>query len=133
MAQQTINLNKEVTVFLDEQNHPLRTEIEQLRICLLSTDNNLTENIKWNGPNYCFNKEDRITMKIQPTKNIHLIFHRGAKKQEQPKDRIIQTDSKLLQWKENDRAIVTFKNMTDIKEAKTDLTEIVNKWISATK
>ena len=60
------NHNTDVTSFLDEQNHPFRKEIEQLRNCILSTSNNLTENIKWNGPNYCFDNKDRITMRIQP-------------------------------------------------------------------
>jgi len=83
MAMQLININTEVTDFLNELNHPFRDEIEQLRICVLSADKNLTENIKWNGPNYCFDNEDRITMRIQPpTKQVQLIFHRGAKKQE---------------------------------------------------
>ena len=129
------NLNSEVTNFLDEQNHSLRMEIEQLRICILSADDNLTENIKWNGPNYCFDNEDRITMRIQPptTKQVQIIFHRGAKKQEQPKDKLIEGNFKLLIWKENDRAIATFKNMTDIENAKSDLTEIVKMWINTTK
>jgi len=134
MAKQTMkNLNREVTDFLDGQNHPLRKEIEQLRIYILSVDNNLMENIKWNAPNYCLDSEDRITMKIQPPKNIQLIFHRGAKKQTQTEDKLIEDNSKLLIWKENDRAIATFKNMTDINNAETDLVEIVNKWIKATK
>lgn len=125
------NKNDEVTDFLNTQNHPLRDEIELLRNYILSANNLLTENIKWNGPNYCFKKEDRITMKIQPPKNIQLIFHRGAKKQEQPKDKLIKEHSKLLTWKENDRAIATFKNMADIKNAQAELTVIVNMWIVA--
>lgn len=133
MAKQTTNLNSEVTDFLDEQNHPFRKEIEQLRNYILSANNDLTENIKWNGPNYCFKNDDRITMKIQPPKNIQLIFHRGAKKQKQPKDKLIEDNSKLLTWKENDRAIATFNNITDIEGAKKGLTEIVKKWINATK
>ena len=128
------NLNSEVTLFLDELNHSLRKEIEQLRICILSADDNLTENIKWNGPNYCFESEDRITVRIQPltTKQIQIIFHRGAKKQEQPKDKLIDIKSKLLLWKENDRAIVTFKSLRDIENGKAELTDIITKWISAT-
>ncbi len=122
-------LNKEVSEFLDGLNHPLRDEIENLRHIIINAINGLTENIKWNGPNYCYEDNDRITMKIQPPKQIQLIFHRGAKKQEQPKERIIQTDSNLLSWKENDRAIVTFKNMSEIKNGKADLTSIVNEWI----
>ena len=122
-------LNKEVSEFLDGLNHPLRDEIENLRHIIINAMNGLTENIKWNGPNYCYEDNDRITMKIQPPKQIQLIFHRGAKKQEQPKEKIIQSKSKLLLWKENDRAIVTFKNMSEIENGKTDLISIVNEWI----
>ncbi|OAQ43646.1 hypothetical protein A5893_16970 [Pedobacter psychrophilus] len=135
MANQTINLNSEVTDFLEELNHPLRKEIEFLRNVILSADNNLSENIKWNGPNYCFNKDDRITMRIQPTttKQIQLIFHRGAKKQEQPIDKMIANKSKMLVWKENDRAIASFKNRQDIENGKVALTEIIKQWIIVTK
>lgn len=133
MEKQTINLNNEVTAFLDEQNHPFRKEIEQLRNCILTANTDLTENIKWNAPNYCFNNQDRITMRIQPPKLVQLIFHRGAKKQEQPKNKLIDTKSKLLVWKENDRAIATFKNMQEIEDAQTDLAKIVIEWINATK
>ena len=129
------NINSEVTDFLNELNHPFRKEIELLRNVVLSADTNLTENIKWNGPNYCFDNEDRITMRIQPTtsKQIQLIFHRGAKKQEQPTDKMIASKSKMLVWKENDRAIASFKNRQDIDNAKAELTEIIKQWISATK
>ncbi|MEO6730453.1 MAG: DUF1801 domain-containing protein [Ferruginibacter sp.] len=98
MAHQPFNLNSEVTYFLDELNHPFRMEIEQLRNIVLLAEDSLTENIKWNGPNYCFENEDRITMRIQPTttKQIQLIFHRGAKKQEQPIDKMIVSKSKML-------------------------------------
>ncbi len=134
MAKQKTNLNSEVTDSLDKQKHPFRKEIEQLRNCILSANPDLTENIKWNGPNYCFANEDRITMRIQPLiKQVQLIFHRGAKKQAQPKDKLISNNSKMLLWKENDRAIATFKNMEDIESGKTELTKIINDWINATK
>ena len=127
-------LNSEVTTFMDELNHPLRIEIEQLRNCILNANENLTENIKWNGPNYCFDNEDRITMRVQPpTKQIQLIFHRGAKKQTQPEDKLISNKSKILIWKENDRALVTFKSLQDIESGKTELTSIINEWINAAK
>jgi len=119
-----------VTKLLDRQEHPLRKEIELLRQIVLESVNGLTENIKWNGPNYCFDNEDRVTMRIQPPKQIQLIFHRGAKKLAQPKGRLID-DSGLLVWKENDRAIAGFKSMADIVQAKRDLTDIVKKWVNA--
>ncbi len=125
-------LNPEVTKFLDQQNHPLRIEIEQLRIAILNAQNDLTENIKWNGPNYCFHDEDRITMRIQPPKQLQLIFHRGAKKQAQPDDKLITDQSGLLAWKENDRAVATFKNMAEIEKKKPDLDTVIKAWISVT-
>lgn len=127
------NLNTEVTEFLDGLNHPFRNEIERLRFLILDATDGLTENIKWNGPNYCHDENDRITMKIQPPKQIQLIFHRGAKKQEQPGERLIQTDAPFLSWKENDRAIATFKHMADIETGKTALKTIIKAWIAATK
>lgn len=125
-------LNDEVTKFLDVQNHPLRDEIEKLRSIILNATSGLTENIKWNGPNYCFKEMDRITMRIQPPKQIQLILHRGAKRMEQPKARIIGSDSKLLSWKENDRAVITFKDLTAIENAKVDLIAIISEWIEKT-
>lgn len=130
----SINLNHEVTVFLDALNHPFRVEIELLRSCILTAQQNLTENIKWNGPNYCFDQEDRITMRVQPLKKqAQLIFHKGAKKQEQPKERLISNKSRLLDWKENDRAVVTFKNKEEIENSLSNLTDIVKEWITAAK
>lgn len=134
MTKQTNNLNDEVTAFLNKLNHPFRNEIEHLRNYILSANAALTENIKWNGPNYCFDNADRITMRIQPpTKQVQLIFHRGASKQTLPKDKLISNKSKMLTWKENDRAIVTFKSLQDIENGKAELTSIVTEWILATK
>jgi len=126
------HLNHEVTAFLDALNHPMRAEIEELRHVILRTDSGIAENIKWNGPNYTYRNEDRITMKIQPPKQIQLIFHRGVKKLAQPDSRLIEDESKLLVWKENDRAIVTFKTLDEIRNAQTEIVRIVQKWIKAT-
>jgi len=130
MSKPRTHLNSEVTAFLDGQNHPLRKEIQVLRIIILSADNRLAENIKWNGPNYCLEQADRITMKIQPPKQVQLVFHRGAKVQEQPKDKLIKDSTGLLIWKENDRAVATFKSMADIENNKVSVAKIVKDWVA---
>lgn len=132
MSDKAIRLNEEVTKLLDDLNHPLKREIAQLRQNILSANKGLSENIKWNGPNYCYNGEDRITMRIQPPKQIQLIFHRGAKVLEQPKNRLVDDNSGLLTWRANDRAVAAFKNMEDITATKFSLTRIVNQWLDAT-
>jgi hypothetical protein len=123
-------LNEEVTKFLDSQNHPLRTEIEFLRNLILDSFADLAENIKWNVPNYNHNGDDRITMKIQPPKQIQLVFHRGAKVKEQRKTRLITNDTELLVWKANDRAIASFKILKDIEQNKNTLIKIIDEWIN---
>ncbi|MEZ5072105.1 MAG: DUF1801 domain-containing protein [Bacteroidales bacterium] len=128
-----MNPHDEVSVFLDGLQHPFRSEIDLMRTILLSANPSLKENIKWNGPNYQVAGEDRISMRIQPMrKQLQLIFHRGAKKQEQPKHKLISNPSTLLDWKENDRAIVTIKSRDDIEHAKDEIVRIVNEWIRAT-
>jgi hypothetical protein len=125
-------LNQEVTRFLDELNHPLRSEIEALRLIILEANAMLEENIKWNGPNYSVGAEDRITMRILPPKQIQLVFHRGAKVKEQPGERLVQDASGLLMWKGNDRAIASFKNMEAVEASRQALSVIVRDWLVAT-
>lgn len=132
MSYGNINLTEEVTALLDQVHHSSRAGIDRLRNIILSTDETLTENIKWNGRNYSVGGEDRITMKIQPpTRPVQLIFHRGAKKKEQPEQRLIAHKSNLLDWRENDRAIMTFRNLHEIEDSQAELLEIIIEWIAA--
>lgn len=124
-------LNPETSVFVTSLKHPLDFEIQELRKLILSCNKELTEITKWNAPSYQFNEIDCLTMKILPPKNIQLIFHRGAKKLEQPENHLIEDLSGLLTWKENDRAIATFKNYEEIEKSKGVLSELITDWISA--
>jgi hypothetical protein len=128
-----MKLNLEVSAFLDQTNHPFRLEIDHLRSIILAASPLLSENIKWNGPNYSVEDEDRITMRVHPPKQqVQLIFHRGAKKQVQPTERLITDPSGILKWKENDRAIATFQSLEAIEHAKKTLTTFIQSWIQAT-
>jgi hypothetical protein len=63
-----IKINKEVTDFISVLHHPMQEVIDALRPVVLGADERLTENIKWNGPNYHVAGDDRITMRImQPS------------------------------------------------------------------
>lgn len=124
-------MNKEVTAFLDELSHPLIDEINLLRRIILGTETELQENIKWNAPNYLHSSADRITMRIHPPKQIQLIFHRGAKVKQQPKKRLISDETGLLVWKENDRAVVSFKNEDELKKNKKNIEKWIQDWTQA--
>ncbi len=124
-------INIEVTSFLDSTKPPLRDEIDALRTIIMSTGLNLAESIKWNAPNYSINGNDRITLRIDSPKQIQIIFHRGAKVQTQPTERILSNKYSILLWKENDRAIASFKNLNEIQENSKMIKEIVINWIEA--
>ncbi|MGC3943349.1 MAG: DUF1801 domain-containing protein [Chryseolinea sp.] len=121
---------EDVSGFLDELNLPLRKVIDQLRRIIVSASE-LEENIKWNGPNYAHEGEDRITMRIHPATQVQLIFHRGAASQEQPTSHLIDDNSGMLTWKTNDRAVATFRSEMEVTKRKSALTRIVKEWIEA--
>ncbi|WP_234978377.1 DUF1801 domain-containing protein [Bacillus tuaregi] len=55
---------EQVTEFMDELQHPLKEEISMVRQIILSTDQKITEHIKWNAPSFCYDGEDRITLTL---------------------------------------------------------------------
>lgn len=124
--------NPEVTQFLDAQQHPLREAIESLRGIIIQAHEGLEEGIKWNGPNYSWQEKDRITMKIQPPKAVQLVFHRGAKVMAQPPEKLVHDESGLMDWKGNDRAVITFKDKDRVNQAREQITKIVQDWIRVT-
>ena len=66
-----------------------------------------------------------------PPKNIQLVFHRGAKVKEMPKDKLINDTFGLLKWAANDRAVATFNSMEEVENLKAQLIETINKWVKA--
>ena len=125
-------INEATTHHLDSLNLPLRKGIESLRYIILNTNENLEENIKWNAPNYHIKSADRITMKLHPPKQIQIIFHRGAKIQNQSDERLLANDFGLLDWKSNDRAVLTLKDANDLEMNTGKITSLIQSWLAAT-
>ena len=122
-------LSSEVDDFLVSINHPLRRSIDRLRKLISQSNAEISENIKWNGPNFMHKGSDRITMKSYPASLIQLIVHRGASVLEQPVKRLNSDPSNLLEWKANDRAVITFKKPKEIKKQTDAVLSIAKAWI----
>lgn len=125
-------INNEVSENMDRLDLLLRNEIQNLRYIILNANENLEENMKWNAPNYHIKDADRITMKLYPPNQIQIIFHRGAKTQAQPEEKLLANDFGLLDWKSNDRAVLTLKDINDIELNKGKITSLVQSWLAAT-
>lgn len=104
---------------MKQLQHPLMAEIEYVRELISSSFPQLIEHIKWNAPSFQLNGEDCLTFNFPPNqKTIRLVFHRGAKKKIQPKERLVTDSPEWLQWAANDRAVATFSSLKDIKAQK---------------
>jgi hypothetical protein len=123
--------NGEVDRFLAGLEHPLKAEIERVRAIILAADPEITERIKWNAPSFCYQGDDRVTMKLHPPASLQLIFHRGAKVKDSA-NFTFADDSGLLKWAAKDRGIVTLRDMAEVEANEAALTGLVNSWMHAT-
>ncbi len=122
-------MSTEIQQHLDLINHPLKNEIVALRAIICEHFPHLEEHIKWNALSYQINDDDFLTFNYSSAKEIRLIFHRGAKKKEQPTEKLITDTSTLLKWAANDRAIASFTSLEHIQNSKDNLIEIITKWL----
>lgn len=120
-----------VTRLVEDARHPLADAIARLRQLILDSDKRLIESVKWNGPNYSVEGQDRITLRLHPPRQIQMILHRGAKPLPSPPKPLVD-GGPLLSWKGNDRAIAAFKSLADVEVAAAAIGRVVPEWIDAT-
>jgi hypothetical protein len=125
--------HQKVVDFLNNLEHPLKKEIEEVRKIILSANEHITEHIKWNAPSFCFNNEDRVTFNLQGKGFFRLVFHCGAKVKDHAGNGSLFDDTTgLLDWVADDRAIVKLTDMSDVEDKKEKLAEVVARWIEVT-
>jgi hypothetical protein len=121
---------EQVAEFMNDLEHPLKEEIEEIRNIILSNDDKITEHIKWNAPSFCYEGEDRITFNLQGKGFIRIVFHCGAKvKDRNTNEPLIEDTSGILEWKAVDRALMKFTDKKDVKAKEEKLREIITKWL----
>lgn len=91
----------------------------------------LEEGIKWNAPSFKHGGDDRLTLNLSAKDKVRLILHCGAKAGPKRSSRLIDSDSDLLEWASNDRAIVTFTSEDEVSDAMRELTAIIKAWLAA--
>lgn len=124
---------QQVVEFLNNLEHPLKKEIEEVRKIILSTNESITEHLKWKAPSFCFDNEDRVTFNLQGKGFFRLVFHCGAKVKDQAGDGTLFEDTTgLLDWVTTDRAMIKITDMSDVESKKEKLAAVVAKWIEVT-
>src|SRR5688572_8045647 len=72
-----VNVNPEVTAFLDALDHPLKDAILGVRSTILEADDRMTETIKWKSPTFVY-KGNLASIDPKAKKHVTVLFHTGA-------------------------------------------------------
>ena len=118
-----------VDQFMKQLDHPAKVEIEAIRKLFLSVSPKVAEGIKWNAPSFR-TTEYFATTNLRSKKGIGVILHLGAKVRALPAGGVTITDPKgLLKWLGKDRAMIEFKDMSELKAASTALKAVLKQWL----
>jgi len=124
--------NVQVADYMDKLEHPLKREIEEIRVIVKGAEPSLTEHIKWNAPSFQYKQEDRMTFNLQGKGFVRLVFHCGAKSAKGRSLRAsVEDPAGLLEWAADDRAIVRLHDMEDVKAKAEPLAALVAMWLKA--
>lgn len=115
--------------FLASLDRKSKQEVLAIREIILAADSTIAEGIKWNVPSFR-TSEYFATMNLRVKTGIAVILHFGAKKREIPATGVAIADPEsLLVWLAKDRAMVTFRDLSDIAARRSAFTSLIREWI----
>ena len=120
----------DLDAYLIALDHPRKAEIEQLVVLALGAAPGITGQVKWNAPSFCLGGDDRVTLRLQPSPTLQIIFHRGARAKADPDFRFAD-ESGLLQMVAADRGVVKLGE-GDVAAHADALRQLIARWMEAT-
>ena len=119
----------DVTTFLERLDHPMKAAIVALRAVILGVDGRISEGIKWNAPSFA-TTEHFATFHLRGRTGVQVVMHLGAKARPDVRMREAVPDPHgLLEWKDANRAVVTFADADDVAARRAAFAAIVREWI----
>ncbi|WP_213814863.1 DUF1801 domain-containing protein [Glaciihabitans sp. dw_435] len=65
----------DVSGTLDELDHPLRADIDEVRALVMGINPDISEQWKWNAPTFSYGGDYLFTFHLRPTDYLHLVVH----------------------------------------------------------
>lgn len=110
--------------------HPRQSLIEALRGIILAADGRIQEGVKWNAPSF-YTTEHFATFHLRAHDKVQVILHLGAKPRPNATMRASLGESSMpLEWRGSDRAIVTFRDMGEVRRYTPAFTRVIRRWIA---
>ena len=119
----------DVEALLRDLKHPLKKEIQAVRLIMLAASPAVSEAVKWNAPSFRTEKEFFATMNLRAKDEVQVIFHLGAKARADQKALKIADPKGLMKWLGKDRALVSLGAGADIPANRRAREAIVRAWI----
>lgn len=111
--------NPRVDAFLLKKKHPRNDQIQLVRDIILSVDERIQEDIKWQSPIFMY-KGNMASLPMNAKKMVSVVFHKGA---------LIEDTSGLLQGDGTESRVAQFVDVEDIQGKKDALQKLVKEWI----
>ena len=123
----TADTSAAVDDFMVRLAHPHKDAIQALRRIVLGIDSSIQEGVKWNAPIFRTH-EYFATTHLRAKNGIGLVLHLGAKARG---DQAIQIDDadRLLAWLADDRAMLSFGGVEDLRAKAGALRDLVRQWL----
>lgn len=125
--------SSEVDTFIAESIHALKDCLQPLREIIHSANAEITEQIKWKCPSFCFEGDDRITYNLSKKDQLLIIFHTGASGKGKTPDKLKFKSYTILEWLASDRACIKINKPEDLKNDTNQIIELVSLWLQETK
>jgi hypothetical protein len=118
-----------VAAYLRALKHPLKLEIEAVRLIILGVSPGIGEGVKWNAPSFRTEKDWFATIHVKAKDSVQLILFVGVKKRPDFEPFTLADPKGLMKWLAEDRALVTLGAGRDIADNRKALEAIVRAWI----
>lgn len=119
-----------VEAFISGLAHPMTREILLIRKSILGAAAGISEAIKWNAPSFA-TAEHFATFHLRAKDVVQVVLHLGAKPRAGVKLRASIADpNSLLEWRGDDRAIVTFRGTGDVEAKREAFVKIIRQWMT---
>ena len=125
--------NPAVDAFMAELEHPLKVEIEAVRVLVLGLEAGVTEGIKWKAPSFrtpAPTGDDFATLHLRTRDSVQVILHLGAKVRPDRKEIALDDPRGLLKTLAWDRRLASL-GAGEVFEANRDaFAIIVRQWMA---
>ena len=132
MAKSKFSDSEQVTELIGKLEKPVAEAVELIRQIFLSTDKEISEQIKWNSPSFYYNGEMKPFDPKEYKRDIAVAnLHRGRLMLVFPTGAKINDTTGLLEGDYTDgRRIVNFKDAEDVQARAESLRKVIKEWLA---